>query len=65
MFKATEFALKIPDIKLSLVLLTAMHQRKTELRNHYFWPILVREAKENGEKGLCVSKNIYFMIKCY
>lgn len=60
MFKATEIALKVPDTKLSLILLSAMYQSKTVLRTHYFWPILVHEAKENGEKGLCLKK-IYFL----
>ncbi|XP_004930031.2 leucine-rich PPR motif-containing protein, mitochondrial isoform X1 [Bombyx mori] len=49
---ATEAALQLGKIPLSLDLFTRMKQLGMPLRPHYFWPILITNSKSYGEKGI-------------
>ncbi|CAG9796380.1 unnamed protein product [Diatraea saccharalis] len=49
---ASEAALQLGKVPLALDMFTRMQQLGMPLRPHYFWPILIHNCKNNGEKGI-------------
>ncbi|XP_046999409.1 leucine-rich PPR motif-containing protein, mitochondrial-like isoform X1 [Schistocerca americana] len=49
---AAEVALSAKKVEIALGIFKAMKLHTLPLRPHYFWPLLVIEAREKGEKGV-------------
>lgn len=52
MLIALEAALSQGEVETAQLLLKELHSSGVELREHYYWPLLVKKGKENDEEGL-------------
>ena len=47
-----EASLRSGNVDLALSTLEAMHKKNIEIRSHYYWPLLIRASKTEGEAGI-------------
>uniref|UniRef100_A0A2H1WV81 SFRICE_009650 n=1 Tax=Spodoptera frugiperda TaxID=7108 RepID=A0A2H1WV81_SPOFR len=52
LFIAAEGSLQLGQSELALKLFKELKQEGMEIRQHFYWPLLVQKAKENDEEGL-------------
>ncbi|XP_048480519.1 leucine-rich PPR motif-containing protein, mitochondrial [Plutella xylostella] len=52
LFIATEAALAQGSTEIALLLFKELEKNGTEIRQHFYWPLLVQKGKENDEEGL-------------
>ncbi|KAI5639901.1 bicoid stability factor [Phthorimaea operculella] len=51
-FIAAEGALQLGHSELALKLFTELEKEGVEIRQHYYWPLLVKKGKEGDEEGI-------------
>lgn len=49
---ATETSLQLGNDKLAYLLLECLHSKGFEIRQHYFWPLIVSKAEDSSGKGI-------------
>ncbi|XP_038214658.1 leucine-rich PPR motif-containing protein, mitochondrial [Zerene cesonia] len=52
LYIATEMSLQLGHVEVAQKLLKELQKEGFELRQHYFWPLLVQKGKEGDEEGL-------------